>query len=182
MNFLRYKTDTRGHIVAPGSAKYHELLAQGYRDSRPEGDWAEGVCIMVPPGFGPLPGYEFAKGAKENPITPTKAITAYSALRNRVKAFGLNERDVEVLGDVARRFGDRRLPFPGASVVYDRSYVKLRDLDLIQLSRHSEGYSSFQDHFVLTPEGDRVLTGSGRGRRVHRLPPHLSKSRAMIKR
>ena len=118
--------------------------------------------------------------AKENPISPAHAINTYAALRARAKAYGLSERDLEVLGDTSRRFGDRRLPLPGTSVRYDRTYVKLRDLNLIQLNRESPGYSSFNDHFVLTEDGKRVLTGSGRGgRRV--TPKRIGgQSRALV--
>lgn len=117
----------------------------------------------------------------KNPVSPVQALDKYSALRARAKAYGLTEKDLEVLGDVSRRFGNRKLPFPGASVVYDRSYAKLSNEGLIQLNRYSPGYSSYSDHFIITAEGRRVLTGEGMGRRIAgRLGPGTS--RAMIKR
>ncbi len=65
--------------------------------------------------------------------------------------------DCELLRDVGRPRAERKLPSPGASVVYDLHYVVLSTLGLIRWAREYEGCSSFSDHYILSLAGERVL-------------------------
>jgi hypothetical protein len=112
----------------------------------------------------------FMQGERErpNPVGPVAAVNTYAALRNRAKTYGLTDRDLELLGDIARPFGQRRMPFPGASSAYDRRYAKLLQAGLTHLKSPAPGVVI--DHFLLTDDGKRLLTGEGHGRRRLRSP------------
>lgn len=69
----------------------------------------------------------------------------------------LGGRELEVLLDVSREPLRRKLPAPGDSVVYDRSYQKLSSLGLIARYEAHPGTQSFADYYVLTPAGKETL-------------------------
>src|SRR5208337_590579 len=61
---------------------------------------------------------------------------------------GMTEVSLDLLIDLAKLPSDRRLPSPGASVVYDRAYDELRKAALIH--KMGEGFSSY---YVLSSDG-----------------------------
>jgi hypothetical protein len=69
----------------------------------------------------------------------------------------LSGRDLELLSGLAEPPMRRRIPGPGDSVVYDRSYQELARRGLIVLRQDQPGMRSFADHYVLTPLGKETL-------------------------
>jgi hypothetical protein len=68
-----------------------------------------------------------------------------------------NDTDLKILQDVARPYGTRRFG-PSKNIVFERHFASLSDAGFIRwVQVHPHHTSLADDHYVLTPKGERAL-------------------------
>lgn len=76
---------------------------------------------------------------------------------NPVEPGRLQGREMELLSELSLEPIRRRVPGPGDSVVYDRSYNELLRRGLIKIHETQPGFRSLSDYYVLTSAGKEAL-------------------------